>query len=143
MQESQSFVARPYSIEGIDFPDNVVVHTNLPSDQTWRLVADSQGMVIPLQSDNTACGHITIVGTQLLGVPLAVTQSSGVEDYVDSSIARMMLAGSRDDMAAAIAWLNTEQGAAAKMAQSANDLVAARSSLDRWVEYFQTKVTNI
>src|SRR6056297_1584393 len=51
-------VARPYSIEGIEFPDNVSVFTNLSADETWRIVSDSAGMVLPLRSAETACGHI-------------------------------------------------------------------------------------
>ncbi|NDD35047.1 MAG: hypothetical protein EBZ26_01820 [Flavobacteriia bacterium] len=37
-----AIVARPYSIEGIDFPENVSVFTNLPLQMTWRLVGQGQ-----------------------------------------------------------------------------------------------------
>lgn len=75
-------VARPRSIVDVVFPENVIVFTNLPLENTWRIAKDSMGMALPLQTAQTACGHITMVGAQLLGIPLVVTRSQGVSDYV-------------------------------------------------------------
>lgn len=68
-------VARERSIRGVSFPTNVHVFLDLALEKTWRIAKDSQGLVLPLVSDQTACGHITIVGAQLLGIALAVTRS--------------------------------------------------------------------
>ena len=76
------FVTRPYnSTEAL--PPNVLHFTNLPGDRTWRIVADSLATVVPLLTTETCCGHITIVGSELLGVPVISTHSAATTDYTD------------------------------------------------------------
>lgn len=130
-------VARPYSIRGIDFPENVTVFTNLPAPQTWRLVRDSLGMVIPLRSDTTACGHITLVGTQLSGVPLAITRSEGVADYIDDETAILFEAGDAAGLEAAITRLTEDRETATARAEAAAAVAAERSNPARWAAYFE------
>ncbi|MEM8753185.1 MAG: hypothetical protein AAGF90_09435, partial [Pseudomonadota bacterium] len=67
-------IARPYSVAGLTAPANVTVMTNVPPPITWRIARDALAMAIPLRSSETACGHVTIVGAQRLGLPLAVTR---------------------------------------------------------------------
>ena len=130
-------VARPYSIAGIDFPENVTVFTNLPAPETWRLAADSLGMAIPLRDGSTPCGHITIVGAQLLGIPLAVTRSEGVADYVDSRTAALVAPGDEAGLAAALEELAAGGGPVRERAEAARSLARDRSDLGGWVRYFE------
>jgi hypothetical protein len=74
-------VARPSSINR-PLPPNVQVHYNLPADITWRIAADSLAMVLPLRSDTTCCGQITIVGARLLGIPIVASASHALQDYL-------------------------------------------------------------
>ena len=134
-------VARPHSIAGISFSDNVTVFTNLPAPQTWALVQGSLGLVVPLRSAETACGHITIVGAQLLGVPLAVTASSGVADYVDSDdIALRLPAGDLGALRAALETLAEDRAAARARAGAAQALAAERSAPAAWVRFFEDRL---
>jgi len=131
-------VARPYSIAGIDFPDNVRVFTNLPLDQTWRVACDSGGLVVPLVSPDTACGHITLVGAQLLGIPLLVTRSRGVEDYVtDGDTARLVTAGDAHDLTRAITALHEDRAGARARAAAAQTKARHNNDPSRWLAYFQ------
>jgi hypothetical protein len=131
-------IARPHSIANIDFSDNVQVFTNLPLAQTWRVAQDSQGLVIPLVSSDTACGHITIVGAQLLGIPLLVTQSRGVSDYVtDNETAQLVAAGHAGQLRDAVVAMVEDR--ATSQARAAAGLVKAQTenSLMNWLAYFQ------
>lgn len=131
-------VARPYSVAGIDFPENVAVLTNRPEAETWRIMADSAGLVIPLRSDRTTCGHITIVGAQLLGIPLVVTQSVGIADYVSGGeSAHLVPAGDREALSSALAGLLDDPAEACSMATRARAIAGRRSALDGWVGYFR------
>lgn len=131
-------VARPYSVAGIDFPANVRVFTNLPGPDTWRIANESRGMIVPLKSDRTACGHITLVGSQLLGLPLVITQSRGVSDYVaDGETARVVPAGDAAAMGAALDWIVANPAEAAAMADKARLKAATRSSRAIWLAYFR------
>ncbi len=97
-----AIVARPASVEGISFPDNVKIFTNLPAPVTWAIAKQSCGMAIALRSDHTPNGHVTMVGAQRLGVPLVVTRSVGVADYVDGQTALMVQPQEAADMAQAL-----------------------------------------
>ena len=69
-----------------DIPGNVTVHTNLDGLKTWRIVKDSACTVVPLKSAETCCGHITIVGAELLGVPIVATRSAATTEYTEDVV---------------------------------------------------------
>ncbi len=130
-------VARPYSVAGIDFSENVTVFTNLPGPVTWRIAADSCGMVIPLKTDTTACGHITMVGAQLLGLPLIVTRSRGVADYVTDASAQLVSASDAAMLASAIDRILEDRTGVARMAKAAQIRATTENALSVWVDYFR------
>ncbi|OED50712.1 hypothetical protein AB838_01110 [Rhodobacteraceae bacterium (ex Bugula neritina AB1)] len=133
-----ALVARPHSIAGIDFPENVYVFVNLPAPQTWRLAQESGGMIIPLKTGQTNCGHVTIVGAQLLNIPLIVTRSAGVIDYVDDQTAFMTEPGNVADMIKAIRTLSYGQEPVKLRQCNALKTARARSSQTHWVRYFES-----
>lgn len=131
-------VARPYSIAGLTFPPNVRVFTNLSVPETWRIAADSLALAIPLKTKSTACGHITMVGAQLLGLPLIITRSIGIHDYVaDAETALLVTAGDVANMTEAIDRVISGHQDARSMADRARSLAEQRSSLTHWVDYFR------
>jgi len=74
-------VVRPHSLDSIDVPPNVVVRTNVPWNEAWSLVWYSEVAVIPLRSDRTPNGHVTLVGGMHLGKAQVITDSAGIRDY--------------------------------------------------------------
>jgi hypothetical protein len=131
-------IARPYSIAGIDFPNNVQVFTNLPLAQTWRVAQESQGLVIPLVNSDTACGHITIVGAQLLDIPLLVTRSRGVSDYVtDNETAQLVTAGNAGELRHAVIAVFEDRPTSQARAAAALVKAQTENSLAQWLAYFQ------
>ena len=131
-----ALIARPYSIAGLDMPENVRVYTNIPSRMAWGIVKKATGLVIPLVTDQTANGHVTIVGAQLLGIPLAVTTSLGVVDYVNDETAFMMQAGNLESIHEALLDLGAEPDIAAAKATAALATAQANSRIGNWVDYF-------
>jgi hypothetical protein len=77
-------IARPKSIRG-PVPANVLLMTNVPSDITWRIALDGTAVLVPLKSNETCCGHITIVSAQLLGIPLITSHSEATREYTQTS----------------------------------------------------------
>ena len=131
-------VARPSSLAGIDLPANVTAFTNLPAPQTWRIAADSLGMIVPLRTDRTACGHITMIGAQLLGLPVVVTRSAGIVDYArEGENAVLVPAGDEDALAAAVARLVDERAAMRELGREAGAIAARENALAVWVDYFR------
>ena len=137
---SMVVVARPHSIRGIDFPPNVKVFTNLPAPQTWRIVQDSAGVAIPLRSDKTTCGHITIVGSMLLGRAMVITDSFGVSDYVEDGVnAHLVPAGDTAAMIAALQGLSRNTAASRDLGSRAISRAKEKHALAGWVSYFIEK----
>lgn len=129
-------VARPYSLTGISFPENVEVFTNLPLGQTWAIAAHSLGLAVPLKTDRTACGHITIVGAQHLGVPLVVTRSSAVTDYVSDTTAQLVTAGSLGELVAGLQKLLEDRDAVLQRCNRARMQADVHNRPPVWVAYF-------
>jgi glycosyltransferase involved in cell wall biosynthesis len=78
-------IARPHPAL-IDPPTNLAVRYNVPSQVTWGMARKAAAVVVPLRSENTCCGHITIVSAQLLGLPLVTTRSRATEEYVSEMV---------------------------------------------------------
>lgn len=131
-------IARPYSIEGISFPDNVHVFTNLPGPVTWRVAQDSEGLVVPLRDSETACGHITIVGSQLLGLPLLVTQSLGVADYITpDKTGLLMPAGDLGALREGLRQLYLDPNKGKSMGEAARRQAEVQHAPQVWLEFFE------
>jgi hypothetical protein len=74
-------IGRESSIKGLVIPENVIFRSNLPMDVTWGYAKMSQGLVIPLLTNETCCGQITIVSGLMLGIPVVITNSIALRDY--------------------------------------------------------------
>lgn len=137
-QHKLIIIARPHSVKGLKFPDNVKVFLNLPSPLTWRIVADSQGLIVPLRDEETACGHITIVGGQLLGKPVIATQSVGISDYITTGQNGFTVSGG--DVAAlvnSLEFLQQDQASANKIGQAAKERANRENNPSIWLRFFE------
>lgn len=76
-------IARPHSMAGVSVPDNVEVLFNIPLARVWRIATDSLGVLVPLTTRETCCGHITLVATKLLGLPMMTTHAYATREYVE------------------------------------------------------------
>jgi glycosyltransferase involved in cell wall biosynthesis len=102
-------VVRPSSLEGLVVPANVTVHINLSLEATMNVLFESYFMVLPLNSSEVPCGHVTIVAAMHLGRTMIVTASTGLADYVkDGENALTVPVASTPDLVQAIArlWLD-------------------------------------
>ena len=110
-----------------DIPPNVTVHTNLDGLKTWRIVRDSACTVVPLKSAETCCGHITIVGSDLLGVPVVATRSAATTEYTEDAT----LCEPGDDKVLAEMLDQTFRSSEALRARALSAVPAKRAKYDR------------
>jgi glycosyltransferase involved in cell wall biosynthesis len=75
-------VTRPNTLKDINIPNNIHIFYNLPSKQFWRIVEKSISVIVSLVDEQTACGHITLVGAMQLEKALITTFSHGTTDYI-------------------------------------------------------------
>jgi glycosyltransferase involved in cell wall biosynthesis len=76
-------IVRPHSLEGLDVPENVEVHVNMPWNEAWSLVWHAEAALVPLRSARTPNGHVTIVGGMHIGKAQVITHSAGIRDYAE------------------------------------------------------------
>jgi glycosyltransferase involved in cell wall biosynthesis len=83
-------------------PNNVLVGFDIEKQECDNLIAGSLATVIPLIDDSTGAGHMTIVTSMLLGVPVIATKVQSVEDYVFDELNGILVTKSSvSEMAAA------------------------------------------
>lgn len=113
-------IARPNNLFD-NAPANMSVRFNVPAPLTWGIATRSAAVVVPLRSETTCCGHITIASTQLLGLPLITTRSLATEEYVAAVPGTVVVEPANPDQLAS---------AAAEAVETA-DTVAAQASAIR------------
>lgn len=135
-QVSFVLIARPFNLVGLDLPSNVHTLTNRPLEEVWGIAQASQGLLLPLRSSETPNGHITLVAAQKLGIPVAITRSDGVRDYVDDDTAIMFGAGNVAETAAAVDSLLEDRKAAAERTERAKVRADRDTDPKHVVDYF-------
>jgi glycosyltransferase involved in cell wall biosynthesis len=129
-------VARPYNLEGLTFPPNVQVFTELPVQNFWNVVRFSRFTVLPLRDRKTNCSHISIVGSMLFGKPLVVTESEGTTDYlVEDQNALVSDPGNSAAMGQNIDRLWRDRELCDRMIQEADRIAKSKHQLDSWARY--------
>ena len=76
------WVVRPENVAGLDIPPQVRVVMNIPYAQAMNYLYHSRATVVPLKDSQTPCGHVTLVSAMFLKIPILITDSIGVVDYV-------------------------------------------------------------
>jgi hypothetical protein len=74
-------VAQPYNLVGCEIPENVKVYCDIQRAQALNILKHSQFMALPLESNETSCGHITIVSAMFCHKAIVATESTGIADY--------------------------------------------------------------
>jgi hypothetical protein len=74
-------VAQPYNLVGCEIPENVKVCCDIPRAEALNILKHSQFMALPLEKDDTSCGHITLVSAMFCHKAIVATGSIGIADY--------------------------------------------------------------
>jgi len=75
-------VAEATAVNGLDRPDNVVLHCDVPRQQYLDLLHGARAVVVPLQPTVRSTGQATILEAMSLGKPILTARTPGVLDYV-------------------------------------------------------------
>jgi glycosyltransferase involved in cell wall biosynthesis len=111
---------------------------NLPNARFWDVVRNSEMSVVPLRDGETNCGHITLVGSMLLGRAIVATRSDGIADYVEDGVtARLVPPGDADALAATIAGLWDDYGQRQRIADAGQAYAARVSDERHMVDYIR------
>ena len=137
-------IVRPNSLEGIDVPENVTVHVNLPYRETWSLIWHSELALISLRSHLSPNGLVTLVGGMHLGKAQVVTDSVGLHDYLqDGENVRVVAPNDPAAFSEAITELLDDSALREKLGTSARTFAAERCSEKVTVEAFRRLVKDL
>ncbi len=124
-------VAQPYNLRQIEMPENVKVFCNVPRDKALNILKHSLFMALPLKSEGTSCGHITLVSAMYYHKAIVATRSSGIADYFPEGYdAPQVLAGDVDGWTNAIRAMCTDPERLEKCAAAGEDFAHQHCSHD-------------
>lgn len=129
-------VTRPGTLAGLDLPENVTALFNLPKDDFWATVNNSQFVVVPLLHDEVACGHITIVGSFLLKKAVVATFSKGTTDYIQHrKNALVSQPGDAIELRDNILRLSENAGLRSELSEYGHDFAMMNCQPALWADY--------
>lgn len=129
-------IARPYCFADLSVPDNVQAMTNVPLAETWGIACNSLGVLVPLLSEDTCCGHITLVSAKQLGLPVVTTRSFATREYVDGRASILECdAGDTQEFAHLLEKLADDHGNLRRAAQAAAPQEIQLHDRSNWARY--------
>jgi glycosyltransferase involved in cell wall biosynthesis len=137
-------VGRPENFAGLDIPQNVTTHVDTPLEFAMSLLKYSRFMVLPLNSSEVPCGHVTIVAAMHLGKAMIVTASSGVDDYVmPDQNALVCPAKDADSFSSLIEKLWEDRDLCARLGASGKSFALVNCSEQKITYHFQAYLDTI
>ena len=130
-------VARPENLVGLDVPDNVVVHQNIPLSDVWNIVAHAKLMVLPARDAEVPCGHGTLLIAMKLGTPSILTESVAMTDYVTPGETGLVCPPADPvAMSQSIQRLWDDEELASSLIRTGRQFASEECSESRTIEYF-------
>jgi glycosyltransferase involved in cell wall biosynthesis len=103
-------VAKPYNLAGLPIPSNVEIFYDIPLATATNILKHSLFLALPLETEETSCGHITLVSAMFCHKPVVRTLSSGIADYFPTDYpAPTVAAGDIDGWADALTLLAEDE----------------------------------
>jgi glycosyltransferase involved in cell wall biosynthesis len=81
MNEKFVIVCVKNALEGLVIPSNVIVFYDITSAQSASLIKWAKLNIVPILDDTRGTGHMTIVNSMKLGIPLVIANNSTIIDY--------------------------------------------------------------
>lgn len=132
-------VTRPHTIEELTIPENVKVLYNIPSSKFWAVVKNSKAVLVPLKDENTACGHITLVGSMKLGKAIITSFSKGTDDYMlHNDNALVISAREVDQMIEAVRLFEKDEEQLITLGNNALAFSQKNCDLSNWVKFIHS-----
>ena len=96
-------IAGPRAIDAASVPANVTILSGLTLEKCHELCQKARVNVVPLDTDDTASGQVTVRYAMMFGKAVIATTSIGTEDYIEDGVTGLLVPpGDAGAMAAAI-----------------------------------------
>ena len=84
-------VAGPHALAGLTLPRNVTMRAGLSLAECHVLCQQARINVVPLDTDETASGQVTLRYGMMFARPVIATTSIGTEDYIEDGVTGMLV----------------------------------------------------
>jgi glycosyltransferase involved in cell wall biosynthesis len=137
-------VATVDSLRGLDIPENVTVRLEVPLSEAHSVIRSSRFMVLPLQSSQVPCGHVTMVTAMYCARAIVATQSSGISDYLTPGQNGLtVLPNDPAALAAAIQHLWDDPALATKLGQNGRQFALANCTESKTIDFVRDLISRV
>jgi glycosyltransferase involved in cell wall biosynthesis len=124
-------IAGSRAIDAATVPPNVTVMSGLSLATCHELCQKARINVVPIDTDDTASGQVTVRYAQMFGRACIATASIGTEDYIEHGVTGMLVPpGDAPALASAIEALWTDAPRRAAMGQAARAWLLANAGFE-------------
>ena len=113
----------------VEIPANVKVYRNVKGDKYLKLLARSKCVLIPLKDPNISSGQLVILQAMRYGVPIIVTESVAVQDYVTDGIDAVVVKKEENEFRETIIKLMDNEGERQRISQNERKTFKAKFSM--------------
>lgn len=134
-------IGRPNGIPNLGNSPKVQFLYNQPFGLTWGYVKHSKGMVLPLKTNLSRCGQITLVSAAMLGVPTLAADTAGLKDYLDGDLQMKYEPGNLEDLIAKAKILYNSSEEMTKVALGMQAHCLARYDRRHWTHTMEKQLS--
>ncbi len=115
--------ARPFNLNGLSIPQNVIVNNILPFNQYVYLICGARFVVVPLHNVNEAVGITSVLYAMAAGKAVICTRIPSILDYIQEGKTGLLVSpGDPEEMRSAIDYLWKNPDVAQEFGENARQL---------------------
>lgn len=88
---------------------NIKIYSNVYGDEYHAMLKNSFAVVIPLKNLKISSGQLVILTAMQLGIPIIITESNGIKDYVKNNYNGLLIKNNKDELIQAIEQLYNKE----------------------------------
>lgn len=81
---------------------NIEIYSNVYGEEYYAMLKNAFAVIIPLKNLEISSGQLVILAAMQLGIPIIITESNGIKDYVKNNYSAVVIKNNKDELMQAI-----------------------------------------